>query len=75
MKVSATRGVQAFRPIEVKIVIENQDEYDAAFALGNWSSRIRNSLQEVSEVNPEIVNAMLHGVYEQLDVLGETQKQ
>jgi 3'-phosphoadenosine 5'-phosphosulfate sulfotransferase len=70
MKVSATRDTEVFRPVELKILIESQDEYDAVFALGNWNTKIRNSLQDVSAVNPAIVLNVLRDIYEKLDATG-----
>lgn len=70
MKVSATRDVEGFRPVELKIVIETQDEYDAVFAIGNWHLKIRNALQECSQVNPEILVKVLGTIYEKLDATG-----
>ena len=69
MKVTKTLTQPAFQPIELKIMIERQEEYDLFFMLCSNSYTVGKAIagvEDISSDEQDLLEEMLAGIYKSL---------
>ncbi len=69
MKVTKTSTQPAFQPIELKITIERQEEYDLFFMLCSNSHTVGKAIagvEDISSDEQDLLEEMLAGIYKSL---------
>ena len=69
MKVTKTLSQPAFQPIELKITIESQEEYDLFFMLCSNSYIVGKAIagvEDISSDEQDLLEEMLAGIYKSL---------
>ena len=69
MKVQKTSTQPAFQPIEIKITIESEEEFDLFIMLCNNSYNVSNSISSVEDISSDqkgLLEEMLSGIYKTL---------
>lgn len=67
MKVDLTRVSPTFQPVELRIIIETQEEFDVMYQAGNYSGGIAGFLEKVDEgVDTKVANKVFMSIWQEL---------